>query len=525
MNKKIVSCFSILLLITTTTISYATTQTSDTNLNISDNQPTGSLYVYTPGDYLIKTEWGQWGLYNDLCPDNDTRPSPKEERLGCWSVAIGQIMNFYQSETHSDSDGFNPDYMCSLNWIEPQHITNDLDDFNFDWPKMVNKLTSSSSPDEEDNVQRLLYDTATIIQKDFGTGNYFTIEDDSVLDDLIYELKTHFSRIMDSTAWDNGLTEDEIKTEINDCRPIMFYMKTQPLSFGVKMAHAVVIDGWQYNWSAGGRFEVHLNYGWSGLNNGWHWYYGEFPGDVGEPPYDNTDFRKGLKIRVAMYPDKPHTPYNLYTIKYKGQSNPYKTYTDKSGIPFDPSVEYRWDWGDGTLSEWLNGYDEGEEWTKQHIFWEEGTYNIRVRAKNSHDLKSIWSDYLTIEVIGPPEINTDISSLIGTEHQAFIMTTSNLKPPVQYRWDWGDGTKTDWLGPFILGETCRTSHQWKAPGVYDVRVQIKNRLGEGDWSPPQTVHMVRSESLLPILDLLIEIKENIPIVEPILMLLIRLICK
>ena len=85
MNKKIVSFFSILLVITTTTFSYATTQISDTNLNISDNQPTGSLYVYTPGDYLIKTEWGQWGLYNDLCPDNDTRPPPKEERLGCWS--------------------------------------------------------------------------------------------------------------------------------------------------------------------------------------------------------------------------------------------------------------------------------------------------------------------------------------------------------------------------------------------------------------------------------------------------------
>ncbi len=525
MKTKIVGIFIIMLLIVTTTFSFAeSSKISDLRVDNSVIQETGAAYVYTPGDYLIDTIWGQWGPYNGLCPENYSGRTPFRERLGCWSVAIGQIMNYYQSETNSDFFGLNPDYTCSLDWIEPQHIENDLDDFYFDWSKMVNVLKGTSSQEEKDNVQRLLYDTATIIQKDFGTGSYFTIEDDSNLDDLIDELKDHFSQVMDITVWDNDLTEEEIKDEINDCRPIMFYMKSQPLTFGKKEAHAVVIDGWQYNWSAGGRFEVHLNYGWGGLNNGWHWYYDEFPGDVDEPPYDDTEFRKGLLIRVKMPPDKPHTPYSLYSVKYKGISSPYKTLTEKSGIPFDPNVEFRWDWGDGTFSDWLVGYEEGEECTKQHIYWDEGIYNIRVSAKNDHNLVSTWSDYFTIEVIGSPEIETDISGLIGTVGEASIITTSNLKPPVQYRWDWGDGTKTEWLGPFNLGETCRGSHQWKSPGTYGIRVQIKNRIGEGDWSPPQKVHIVRSEFLLSILDILLGVMDILPSLEPLLTPIIELIC-
>ena len=46
--------------------------------------------------YLIDTEWGQWGPYNSKCPMNNQpgRP-PFGERLGCWSVAIGQIINHH----------------------------------------------------------------------------------------------------------------------------------------------------------------------------------------------------------------------------------------------------------------------------------------------------------------------------------------------------------------------------------------------------------------------------------------------
>ena len=48
--------------------------------------------------YLINTEWGQWGPYNSKCPmNNEPGRPPFRERLGCWSVAIGQIINHHHS--------------------------------------------------------------------------------------------------------------------------------------------------------------------------------------------------------------------------------------------------------------------------------------------------------------------------------------------------------------------------------------------------------------------------------------------
>lgn len=143
--------------------------------------------------YLIDTEWGQHGYYKSKCPWTQTRP-PEQCRLGCWSVAIGQIINYHHNYYNLQSQGF-VDYWCNETWIDPQHIVNNLDEHDYDWSQMVNKLVDNSSDAEKDNVSRLLFDTATVIQKDFGTGGYCTISDTIDLTILINELIDHFKDI------------------------------------------------------------------------------------------------------------------------------------------------------------------------------------------------------------------------------------------------------------------------------------------------------------------------------------------
>jgi hypothetical protein len=54
--------------------------------------------------------------------------------------------------------------------------------------------------------------------------------------------------------------------------------------------------------------------------------------------------------------------------------------------------------GDGTSSGWLGPYTSGEKVEATHIWEEQGTYKIRVKAKDVHGEVSPWSDPLSITV-------------------------------------------------------------------------------------------------------------------------------
>jgi hypothetical protein len=56
-----------------------------------------------------------------------------------------------------------------------------------------------------------------------------------------------------------------------------------------------------------------------------------------------------------------------------------------------------------------------------------------------------------------------------------------------YRWDWGDGTTSSWLGPFASNATVSASHTWTTVGTYDITVKVKDAAAESAVSDPLTV--------------------------------------
>ncbi|GAH16579.1 unnamed protein product [marine sediment metagenome] len=155
MRKKIIGIFVCMMFIITAASAMGINITNDINDSFSKTSN------YIPDTYLLTTTWGQWQYYNTKCPIDPDTGNP--HRLGCKSVAIGQIMRYHELESHGLVE-----YYYFNKEGDPIPLVNNLDDFDYDWNHMANWLNGSHTPEEEDHVSQILFDSASIIQKNFG---------------------------------------------------------------------------------------------------------------------------------------------------------------------------------------------------------------------------------------------------------------------------------------------------------------------------------------------------------------------
>jgi len=75
---------------------------------------------------------------------------------------------------------------------------------------------------------------------------------------------------------------------------------------------------------------------------------------------------------------------------------------DYSSVTTDPDgdqVSYKWDWGDGNISEWSAFEPSGEGVSATYIWMRAGTFEVRVKAKDTSEAESDWSDPLEVTVV------------------------------------------------------------------------------------------------------------------------------
>ncbi|HER45513.1 MAG TPA: PKD domain-containing protein, partial [Thermoplasmatales archaeon] len=105
-------------------------------------------------------------------------------------------------------------------------------------------------------------------------------------------------------------------------------------------------------------------------------------------PYITT-LSIGEPNNPPLTPQKPEGP----SSGKPGSSYLYRTSTtDADGDP----VYYLWDWDDGSFSEWIGPFNSGETATVLHTWLEEGTYAVRVKAKDALGAETDWSEPLDI---------------------------------------------------------------------------------------------------------------------------------
>jgi hypothetical protein len=133
---------------------------------------------------------------------------------------------------------------------------------------------------------------------------------------------------------------------------------------------------------------------------------------------------------------------------------------------------------------WIGKDQKGTAWG------EEGWFKIKYGECKIES--TIWYIQLR-ENPSPEKPNTPSGESNGKAGEEYVYSTSSSDiegDDLYYKWNWGDGTSSDWLGPYTSGETCQASYIWSEEGNYNITVKAKDDFyGESIWSDPLPITM------------------------------------
>ncbi len=82
------------------------------------------------------------------------------------------------------------------------------------------------------------------------------------------------------------------------------------------------------------------------------------------------------------------------------------------------------------------------------------------------------------------------------DYEFITSATDQDGDQLYYRWDWGDGTFSKWLGPYNSSESISMEHSWTKMGLYKVRVKTRDEhLAQSVWSDSFPVIMPKNNLL------------------------------
>ncbi len=95
-----------------------------------------------------------------------------------------------------------------------------------------------------------------------------------------------------------------------------------------------------------------------------------------------------------------------------------------------------------------------------------------------------WAHAFTARINNePPEIIDIYGPTEGRagEEYTYCATAVDSDYDIMFaRWNWKDGNKTDWLGPYSSGEEICATHTWEKEGIFSIEITVKDAHGAED---------------------------------------------
>jgi PKD repeat protein len=221
------------------------------------------------------------------------------------------------------------------------------------------------------------------------------------------------------------------------------------------------------------------------------------PGNPGYDIWEQTGFRGAWQAHVTGDPRAGgvHMVLTVSNQNYAGGGR----------------ISYFWspDWGDTWIAHPLNPIlipgthpngvpANGFQRTPTLLIDEEyGRYILAYNAGN--DINEKWKRRTYIatatrpapQINNPPEIPTITGpnyGITGQNHTYYSNSTDPDGDYIYYWFDWGDGTSSGYVGPYISGGNGTASHKWNFSGSYNIKIKAKDIFGlESGWSDNLTI--------------------------------------
>lgn len=201
---------------------------------------------------LGNIEWDQTSPYNNMCPKYD---SVHVAATGCVATAMAQVMAYYKYPKQLKADI--PGYVNRWNGIPMEIPTITREEGVYDWDNMLPKYNkeANATQQQKDAVAKLMYHCGAAVQMNYGPESAASVSATKLAKYFGYDADLLMDLSRSSFTLDKWM--QIIDTELAAGRPVLYGGQA---SDG---GHQFICDG------KDGEGLYHINWGWSGSQNGY----------------------------------------------------------------------------------------------------------------------------------------------------------------------------------------------------------------------------------------------------------------
>lgn len=201
---------------------------------------------------LGNIEWDQTSPYNNMCPRYD---SVHVAATGCVATAMAQVMAYYKYPKQLKADI--PGYVNRWNGIPMEIPTITREEGIYDWDNMLPKYNkeANATQQQKDAVAKLMYHCGAAVQMNYGPESAAAVSATKLAKYFGYDADLMMDLNRSTFSLDKWM--QIIDTELAAGRPVLYGGQA---SDG---GHQFICDG------KDGEGLYHINWGWSGSQNGY----------------------------------------------------------------------------------------------------------------------------------------------------------------------------------------------------------------------------------------------------------------
>ena len=178
---------------------------------------------------------------------------------------------------------------------------------------------------------------------------------------------------------------------------------------------------------------------------------------------------------------KFHAIYPNGTIKWTYNAPGRIWFGSSAALSNDGILYFGTTWMDGGVGAFiaLNAKDGTERFVDYS-----GKYETSPAIASDGTLYAVTTEIIsgTLHVFGSLDSNAPSAPIIlgklkgktETSYDYSFRSVSPIGNDIFYQIDWGDGSITDWIGPYDSGEKITMNHSWSDKGIYTIKARAKD---------------------------------------------------